>query len=506
VLDFPVAARGGTTSASLYAISGLGYSPQYLWLDADGRLLGTVSSWFSLIRDPYTDAVPAMVKVQDSVSAARFRTLARTLAHKPTGALVFRDANVFDAEQAKLVPHTTVVVDGNRIRSVGAVGSVVIPAGARVIDASGKTLLPGLWDMHVHVSPGDDGILHVAAGVTTARDMGNDTTNVLALKKAFNDGSLIGPRLELAGLIDAPGPYQVPTGVLASTEPEVRAAVDRYAALGFEQIKVYSSMKPELVPAIIDEAHKHGLRVSGHVPAFMTEEQVVKLGFDEVQHVNFVFLNFIDTVKDTRSMARFTAVGAEAASLDFHSARVRDFMRLLKEHRTVIDPTVGTFEDMFTGRPRKLSSSYGMIADRLPPQVRRGLYGGGLPVTPALDQRYRDSYAAMVRMVGELWRNGITIVPGTDATPGFGLHRELELWVQGGVPAPQVLKQATIGAARVMKHDDERGSITPGKLADLVLVDGDPTTNISAIRKTDIVVKDGVLFDSKELYAALGIH
>jgi imidazolonepropionase-like amidohydrolase len=161
---------------------------------------------------------------------------------------------------------------------------------------------------------------------------------------------------------------------------------------------------------------------------------------------------------------------------------------------------------MFTGRPRKLSSSYGMIADRLPPQVRRGLYGGGLPVTPALDQRYRDSYAAMVRMVGELWRNGITIVPGTDATPGFGLHRELELWVQGGVPAPQVLKQATIGAARVMKHDDERGSITPGKLADLVLVDGDPTTNISAIRKTDIVVKDGVLFDSKELYAALGIH
>src|SRR6202521_6261072 len=140
-------------------------------------------------------------------------------------------------------------------------------------------------------------------------------------------------------MMDSPGPYTVPIGLVASTEPEARAIVNRYADLGFEQIKIYSSMKPELVPAIIEEAHKRGLRVSGHVPAFMTAEQVVRLGFDEVQHVNFVMLNFMDSVKDTRSMSRFTAVAKDGADLDFSSARVKSFLALLKERHTVIDPT-----------------------------------------------------------------------------------------------------------------------------------------------------------------------
>jgi imidazolonepropionase-like amidohydrolase len=309
----------------------------------------------------------------------------------------------------------------------------------------------------------------------------------------------------LAGLIDAPGPYQVPTGVLASTEAEVRHAVNRYADMGFEQIKVYSSMKPELVPVIIEEAHRRGLRVSGHVPAFMTAEQVVRLGFDEVQHVNFVMLNFMDSVKDTRSMSRFTAVAKDGAALDFSSQRVKSFIALLKERHTVIDPTVGTFEDMFVGRAGQMSPSLGMVADRFPSQVRRGLFSGGLPVPAGMDQRYKDSYAAMVRMVGELYRAGVTIVAGTDATPGFALHRELELWVRAGIPPAEVLRRATLGAAQVMKHNDTRGSIAPGKLADVILVDGDPATNISDIRKVELVVKDGVIYRSAELYKALGI-
>jgi imidazolonepropionase-like amidohydrolase len=335
--------------------------------------------------------------------------------------------------------------------------------------------------------------------------MGNDTTNVLDLQNKFGDGSLIGPRLVLAGLIDAPGPYQVPTGVLASTDAEVRRAVNRYADLGFEQIKVYSSMKPELVPAIIEEAHRRGLRVSGHVPAFMTAEQVVRLGFDEVQHVNFVMLNFMDSVKDTRSMSRFTAVAKDGAALDFSSPRVKSFLALLKERRTVIDPTVGTFEDMFVGRAGQMSPSLGMVADRFPSQVRRSLFSGGLPVPAGMDQRYKDSYATMVRMVGELYRAGVPIVAGTDAMPGFGLHRELELWVRAGIPPADVLRRATLGAAQVMKHDDTRGTIAAGKLADVILVDGDPAANISDIRKVELVVKDGVIYRSAELYNAVGI-
>jgi imidazolonepropionase-like amidohydrolase len=506
VRDLQISAPGlPSRTVSLYAISGYGFSPWYLWLDADTRFFAGVSAWSSTIREGWQSAGPRMIAAEDSASTIRFQNFARTLAHRPANALVFRNANMFDAEQARMIPHTTVVIAGNRIRSVGPDGMSKIPDGAEIIDAGGKALLPGLWDMHVHIGPGPDGMFHIAAGVTSARDMGNDTGTVLRLKKKFDEGTEIGPRLVLAGMMDSPGPFQVPIGLLASTEPEARAIVNRYADLGFEQIKIYSSMKPELVPAIIEEAHKRGLRVSGHVPAFMTAEQVVRLGFDEVQHVNFLFLNFIDSVKDTRAMSRFTAVGSDAAGLDFSSARVRSFLQLLKDRHTVSDPTVGTFEDMFTARAGTMSPNMAPVADRLPALVRRGLFGGGLPIPPGMDQRYRDSYAAMLRMVDELYKAGITIVAGTDGWPGFGLHRELELYVRAGIPPTEVLRIATLVAARVMKHDDERGSIAPGKLADVILVDGDPSTNISDIRKVSTVVRNGVMYKSADIYRALSI-
>jgi imidazolonepropionase-like amidohydrolase len=492
-------------TVSMYALYGFGFSPVYFWVDGDSRTFASVSSWSSTIRDGWQAAVPEMIAVQDSVASMRFINLAKTLAHHPNGALVFKNASVFDAPHEKTIPHTTVVIVGSRIQSVGPDASARVPAGAEVIDAAGKTLLPGLSDMHVHMGSGEDALMHIAAGVTSVRDMGNDTTVVLRLRRQFEDGTLIGPRLMLAGMIDSPGPFQVPIGLLASTPADAVARVDKYADLGFEQIKVYSSLKPELVPPIIAEAHRRGLRVSGHVPAFMTAEQVVRLGFDEVQHVNFLLLNFMDSVKDTRSMSRFTAVAADAATLDFSSARMKSFLQLLKDRKTVSDPTVGTFEDMFTARAGKISPNMAMVADRLPSQMRRFMFSGGLPVPAGMDQRYRDSYDAMLKMVHLLYANGITIVPGTDGWAGFGLHRELELWVKAGIPAPAALRIATLVSARVMKHDDQRGSITPGKLADVILVNGDPLTNISDIRKVETVVKNGVVYRSAELYRALGI-
>jgi imidazolonepropionase-like amidohydrolase len=505
VRDLEITNGNSRRTVGLYSISGVGFSPVYLWLDSDKRFFGTVSTWNNVILKGWESSAAPMLEAQQQAVTARFEMLARTLAHHPSGALVFRNANVFDAEHARMMPHTTVVISGNRITAVGPDASIKIPAGAEVIDATGKSLLPGLWDMHVHIQPGEDGMLHLSAGVTSARDMGNDTTNVLDLRKRFDAGTLIGPRLVLAGLIDAPGPYQVPIGVLANTEAEVRAAVNRYADLGFEQIKVYSSMKPELVPVIIAEAHKRGLRVSGHVPAFMTAEQVVKLGFDEIQHANMLMLNFIDSVKDTRAMSRFTAVASDAAALDFSSARVKSFLQLLKARHTVLDPTLGTFEDMFVGRPGKMSSTYGMVADRFPSSVARTLVGGGLPVPPGMDQRYIDSYNAMLRMVREAYEMGVPIVAGTDDLVGFGLHRELELYVRAGIPAPKVLQIATLGAARVTKRTDRLGTIAPGRLADVVLVNGNPSKNISDIRRVELTVKNGVVYKSADLLKALTI-
>ncbi|HMD30423.1 MAG TPA: amidohydrolase family protein, partial [Candidatus Acidoferrales bacterium] len=280
-----------------------------------------------------------------------------------------------------------------------------------------------------------------------------------------------------------------------------------YQSLGYEQIKIYSSMKPELVPVIAAEAHRLGLRVSGHVPAFMTMEQAVEQGYDEVQHANFWFLNFeFDQVKDTRTPARFTAVAEHAAELDLSSEAVRSFIRLLQQHHTVLDPTVGVFEEMFVARAGEVSPGFAPIASRLPAQIRRGAFGGGLPVPAGKDQRYRDSYQAMLRMLKQLHDAGITIVAGTDSIAGFALHREFENYVAAGIPAPQVLQLATLGAARVMKHENERGSITAGKLADLILVDGDPTARISDIRRVVTVIKDGTVYDAGAVYGALGVR
>ncbi len=179
---------------------------------------------------------------------------------------------------------------------------------------------------------------------------------------------------------------------------------------------------------------------------------------------------------------------------------------LFKARGADIDPTLVGFEDWFMARPGQLGPSETAIADRLPPQVRRTFYAGGLPVPPGMDRRYRDSYGAMLRMVKAMYDAGVPVVAGTDASPvGFALFRELELYVQAGIPALGVLQLATIGAARVMHHDDERGSIAVGKLADLVLTEGDPTQRISDIRRTSLVVKNGTIHRPAELYGALGV-
>ena len=391
--ELTIESSGGPVRLVQYAVGGLGFAPNPVWLDDSGRHFALVSSYGSIAPEAWGSAIPAMVAAQEKARDARFTRLAGELGHRPTGPLVIRHARLFVAESASVRRGATVVVVGNRITAVDSDAQIRIPEQAQVIDAAGKTLLPGLWDMHVHISPGEDGLLHIAAGVTSARDMGNDTVMTLALQRRFASDSLIGPRLMLSGLIDGSGPFQVPLGVLADDSLAAHQAVEWYAAHGYEQIKVYSSMKPELVPGIIAAAHARGLRMSGHVPAFMRAEEVVRLGFDELQHANFLMLNFMDSVKDTRSMTRFTAVAEHGAELDFASRRVRDFVSLLKARGTDIDPTLVAFEDWFTARPGQLGPSETAIADRMPPQVRRTGGDSAPPRNPARDARRRPHHA-----------------------------------------------------------------------------------------------------------------
>jgi imidazolonepropionase-like amidohydrolase len=490
---------------SEYEISGLDFTPSPVWLTKTGDLFAVGSGWFAIVREGTGADWPALAEVQEAQATERGALLAKKAARREAGPLVFTHANVFDSARAVSIPGTTVVLSGREIADVGPDGKVPIPAGARVVDASGKALLPGLVDMHVHLS-GDDGVLHIASGITSVRDMANDIDQVGRLKAKYASLELVGPRVMNAGFVDSRGPYQGPTKVFADTSEEAVAAIERYKSLGYEQIKVYSSLKPELFPGIAAEAHKRGLRVSGHVPAFMTAAQFIEEGADEIQHINFIVLNFFfDEVKDTRTPARFTAVAEHAAELDLSSERVRSFVKLMLDHKTVLDPTVNVFEEMFLSRPGVMDPVVAPVASRLPAQVRRGYLAQGLPVPEGKDERYRASAAALLKLVKLLYDSGVPLVAGTDALAGFVLPSELDYYVQAGIPAPKVLQIATLGAARVMHHDDTLGSIEKGKLADVILVDGDPASHIGDIRKVVTVVKDGVVYDPAVLYASLGV-
>ena len=502
--DLKISSNGQSRTVTQYAINGFGFSPSPFWLDTDGKLFASVSTWSSIIQEGWEGTAGDLLKEQDKFDNERSRKLAQTLAHKPKGPLVLVHANLFDAESAQMLPNRTVVITGNRITAVGADGQVPLPKNAETIDAQGKTLMPGLWDMHVHVQPGD-GLLHMVCGVTSVRDLANDTDALLQMRRRFDEGAEIGPRIVMAGFIDGRGPFQGPTKVFADTEEEAKTAIDNYAKLGYVQIKVYSSLKPELLPKIVEMAHAHGMRVSGHVPSGMNAEQFVRDGVDEIQHMNFIFLDFMPQVKDTRTPARFTEVAAHGAEIDPKSEQVQAFIQLLKEHKIVVDPTLSIFEGMFEDRPGKMAAGYAAVADTMPAQVRRGFLYGGLEVPQGQDQRFQDSFQRMLDMAKAFYDAGVPIVAGTDSLAGYSLHRELELYEKAGIPAAKVLQLATLGAARVVKRDAKLGSIATGKLADVILVDGNPATHISDIRHVRTVVRDGVIFQVADLDRALGV-
>jgi Amidohydrolase family len=500
-----VTVGGAKRTIRQVALAGIGYSPDLFWVDEQGEFFASVSTWISFVAAGAEPLIPELIAADQKWRDERNARLATTLTQKPPAAgLAITNARLFDSEKKTMRDGVTVVVVGDKITAVGG-RTTKVPAGAQVIDAQGKVLIPGLWDMHVHLSDGD-GVLDLAMGVTTVRDLGNDATSLDARVARFDAGTELGPRVLRAGLIDGPGELAAPTGALAANLEEGRAHIERFAKAGYQQIKLYSSLDPKLVPLLAKEAHARGLRVSGHIPQGLIAQQAVEMGYDEIQHANMLFLNFLlKPGDDTRGPARFRVVAEGAAALDLKSKAVTDFFALLKKKKTVLDPTVVTFETMFNSEPADPDPSLTPYFGRLPAQVERGSRGGGLDAGGKRDA-YRASHAAMGKLVHAAWAYGIPVVAGTDATAGLVLARELELYVAAGIPAADVLAIATIGAARVMGKQRESGSIAVGKRADLVLLDGDPLKNIGDVRNTSVVISRGNLFDPAKLFGAVGMR
>jgi hypothetical protein len=487
----------------LYAFSGFGGPPSYVWVTPNKAYFASISGWMSTIKLGYEFLVPELKKLQDAMEEEYYARQEDELTHRNEISVAFTNVRVFDSKSGKVLADQSVVVEGGKIIQMGKAKSVKVPANARVIDGNGKMLLPGLWDNHAHYQM-DQGLYHLAGGVTNIKDMANEL-NLPEMKKKVDGDILLGPDISImSGFIDFAGPYAGPTGKIVKTLEEGIAGVNYYADHGYQQVKLYSSIPVEWVKPLAAEAHKRGMKVVGHIPSFMTAERAVNDGYDEIIHMNMVMLNFMGDTVDTRSMGRFIKVAERAKDINVNGPEAKRFVKLLKDKKIVVDPTMAIFEGMFTNEPGKLAAGYETVLTMLPPEYRRGLYTGGLPTMKGHEAQYKQSFDNMLKMLKVLHANGISFVPGTDDFPGFALHRELELYAKAGVPNKEVLQKATIISARLAGKESELGTVEVGKKANLVLVQGDPVKNISDIRKVEFTMKGGHLYDAKALYASYG--
>jgi imidazolonepropionase-like amidohydrolase len=504
--DATVTANGSSKHITAYDVLGIDLAPTHIWMQDDGTWFAFIDPGFSLVPEGWESVIDPLVEKQRGFDRDRDQRTAQRLAHRPPAAgLAYTHARVLDVVHGKWLADQTVVVVGDTIKTVGPSATTKAPAGAETVDLGGKALLPGLWDMHSHLGP-PDGALDIASGVTTARDVGNDPDRLDDYKKRFDDGSAVGPHVLRAGFVEGRGPKAASSKITAETEAEAKAAVEFYAKRGYEMMKIYNSVKPELVPTITKEAHAHGMTVTGHIPVHMLANEAVKAGYDGIEHVNMLFLNFLaDHDTDTRTPLRFTLVGDKGADLDLKSKPVQDFFALLRQRNTVIDPTFDVFEHLLLAQQGKVVPGTESLVARLPVQVQRNFLTGELPIEGKAEA-YARSWERVLSMVRALTDAKIAVVAGTDDLAGLMLDHELELFVRGGLSTAEALRDATIVPAHAMKLDAKTGSIAPGKAADLFVVDGDPLASIADVRKVVTTVRGGVVYPSKEVFETVGVR
>ncbi len=503
---FDVSAGGKTRGLVAYVITGYGLEPTYTWFDRSGDWFGNVSEWSAIVPEGWEAAIEPLVGKQRELSRARDAELATQHATRPVAGVAFTGAKVLDVEKGIWIPNQTVVVQGDTIKTIGPTAKVKVPDGIDVIAVDGQALVPGLVDMHSHTFA-TGGVLDIAAGVTTVRDVGNDPDLLDDLKKRFDDGTAIGPSIVRMGFIEGRGDKAASSKITATTPDEAKAAVEAYAKRGYDGIKIYNSVPVEIVPVLAQEAHARKMLVVGHIPVHMLAAEAVKAGYDGIEHINQLMLNFLATHDtDTRDTTRFTLVGERAAEVALDGKPLADFIALLLANKTLFDPTLGAFEDMFVGEVGKPVPGTEAMLDRVPLLVRRGLMTERLPADAAKHATYTASFQHMLAIVKTLASAKVHVVLGTDSLlAGLALHHEMELFVKAGIPTKDVLRMATLDAARGMRLDKKLGSIAVGKRADLVVIDGDPLADITQIRKTVFTMRAGVLYKSDALYGAVGV-
>jgi hypothetical protein len=507
VADTTVAANGQSRHLRLVFMDGRSTSTDAVWIDETGVVFADGASWFITVPRGAESVLAPLREIEKRIRSERSAAIARRLSPPARRTVAIRNGNVFDSEKGVVRPRTTVIIEGERITAVGPAESTRIPPDAAVIDATNKTVIPGLWDMHTHLFLGGEeaGLMQLATGITSVRDVASDIDAALSQRERARNATMLSPRIILAGFLEGPGKWAGPTDVLVRTEDEARTWVARYDSLGYKQIKVYNLVHADLIPTIAEEAHKRGMRLSGHIPRGLTVEDAVRLGFDEFQHAAFLFSTFFQDSLYVPTMRAYSGVAAAVApTFNVEAPQVTQLIQFLRDRGTVVDGTFNAWLDRTQPLPDGSDLTFGPTIAWMPPLLQRGMDAGSFD-TPQSAARAAANNANYSRMLKRLYDAGVTLVPGTDNIPGLSLHGELEIYERAGIPASAVLQIATIVPARVMKDDKDYGSIAVGKIADLAIVSGRPAEKITDLRRTERVVRAGRVYDSKALYEAAGL-
>ncbi len=326
-----VALNGKRTKLYRYTIANLAFGREIVWMDSKGELVAAMTFAGGLpmeaVRTEYEPAFPQLYRSGVAQEMADLKALARRVPPERSGAFAIVGATLIDSTGAPPIEDSIVLVRHGHIAVAGPSASVQVPRGTQIVEAKGQTLLPGLWEMHIHASGVEFGPALLAAGITTARDCGGEFDYLVAQRDAAEKGTVPSPRMLLAGLVDAGG-LKAFGAVVAESPEEGRAVVDRYHAARFQQIKLYTYLTPDVIKAICAEAHRLGMTVTGHVPQALNTFEGIEAGMDQINHLNYI-----------SSMLR--APGNPSGPFDVKSAAARKAIAFLEAHHTVVDPTAG---------------------------------------------------------------------------------------------------------------------------------------------------------------------
>lgn len=482
-----------------YVVEGINWGGRTIWLDESKNLIAIVKANTQireLIRKGYEEAKQLFINGNVEEQIAALTKYTEDLKGEQAEVKALVGADVVDGLSDVTKKDMTVIIENGRIKNIGSRADIDIPENAEIIDVIGKTLIPGLWDMHAHSNQVQWAPAYLAGGITTIRDNGNELEFATAFRDAIALNGALGPDILLAGMTDGAGIRG--NGVIrARNVEEAKEVAAMYHKHGYKQIKIYSSVEPDVTKVLAEEAHKLGMTATGHVPnAVGNAAAAIESGMDMLSHRSRI-LSVLFPDKDMSELKGFyiTKNGVSQDQID-------KAIEFLLKHKTVLDPTIAldVVRYLPTGTPAETVEP---DVDKIAYELFEGKrYRSG--TSPERAENAKAEYTKSMEILGQFYKAGIPIVAGTDnIVPVYSLYLEIETYQKlGGLTPLEALKTATIIPAKAMGLDAETGTLEIGKEADIAILEKNPLLDITNLRTVSAVVTNGNYYKSNPLWEA----